>query len=478
MGSGLFCGSWDARGDEGSPRGGDKAPGALRLGLRTAPGSRLREGSPRPRVGASPRKLAHYPMMRMVALAVALLLIAAGDAARAAELTTPDDAFCAELRSACVPPPYVAVISAFPAEIEPLLAAAEVSETTIIDGLPYYVGTLAGVRVVLVRGGIGLINAANTTRTLVDRFALTAIVFSGVAGSRLDIGDVAIPADWTDHSETFPVTPSLLAAAQTLASPPVVLENCALVPPDSAAGKQVCLGRNPRIVVGGSGESADPYGGKPFACVPGRGPVFGCETPLPKVMVAPKADAADTVTVDATDMETAAVARVARDAGVPFIGVRGVSDGGGDPLNQVGNFVQFFAYYRLSANNAAAVTIALLQASGLGATPPATNASSRLVTVHESPVGAACEWEGAGGASCVGRRAPRAITTGVAQSCRLTATAAAAEAGSRTARVDANRARRGWKKLARQLKHVPRRKLDTRCRGALVSAFEARAGAD
>ena len=42
-------------------------------------------------------------------------------------------------------------------------------------------------------------------------------------------------------------------------------------------GRQVCLDHVPRIVTGGIGQSADPFGGGAFPCQPGGGPIFGCE---------------------------------------------------------------------------------------------------------------------------------------------------------------------------------------------------------
>jgi nucleoside phosphorylase len=63
----------------------------------------------------------------------------------------------------------------------------------------------------------------------------------------------------------------------------------------------------------------------------------------------------------AVDMETTAVAREAEARGLPFIAFRAASDGEGDPLSLPGFPAQFFAYYRLAARNAAAVTIAFLE---------------------------------------------------------------------------------------------------------------------
>ncbi|OBG41622.1 hypothetical protein A5673_00800 [Mycobacterium sp. E3198] len=64
---------------------------------------------------------------------------------------------------------------------------------------------------------------------------------------------------------------------------------------------------------------------------------------------------------DATDNETAAVQAVADARGVPFLGIRGISDGAGDPLHLPGFPFQFFFYKQLAAENAARVAAALLQ---------------------------------------------------------------------------------------------------------------------
>jgi hypothetical protein len=46
---------------------------------------------------------------------------------------------------------------------------------------------------------------------------------------------------------------------------------------------------------------------------------------------------------------------------VPFLGIRAVSDGQGDPLHLPGFPFQFFVYRQLAGNNAAAVTVAFLR---------------------------------------------------------------------------------------------------------------------
>jgi nucleoside phosphorylase len=61
-------------------------------------------------------------------------------------------------------------------------------------------------------------------------------------------------------------------------------------------------------------------------------------------------------------METAAVFSIAAAHGIPFIGFRAASDGGGDPLMLPGFPSQFFVYRQLAADNAAAVALAFLRA--------------------------------------------------------------------------------------------------------------------
>ena len=367
------------------------------------------------------------------------------------------DPFCATRTGSCTRPPFVAVLSAFPAELAPLLAEAELTETIATGERIYHVGTLAGARVVLVRAGIGLVNAATTARSILDRFPVTTLVFSGVAGSRLDIGDVAVPAEWRDGTTSFPVDARLLAVAQAVASRGLPLARCTHVPPEPP-GPEVCLDHVPRIVTGGVGQSADPFGGSAFPCQPGGGPIFGCEA---------------IVTVDATDMETAAVARVARDAGVPFIGFRGVSDGNGDPLGLPGFPAQFLAYYQLAAENAAAATMAFLEAWSRQDAHIAGR--SHLGASSRSRVGAACDWEAAAGPVCLGLHAPGRVTSQVQTACRRLTKAAEAIPGSAAARKAAGRARIAWQRAGIRLGNGPHHRRASRCRAALATAFADRA---
>ena len=267
------------------------------------------------------------------------------------------------------PPTRVAVLSTFPAEMAPLLEQVTVDHSTVVNGRTFRVGTLAGVPVVIGLTGIGLVNAATTTHGLLDQFEVSGVVVSAVAGSALQIGDVTVPVTWelTDGT-TYSADADWLKMAEAIAAPGVVsLERCT-VPVSTPSKGTVCMLEQPAVVVGGVGQSTDPFGGKAFLCQQQGSDVFGCDvapagasgaaTNRRESVSFPRDDSAAPIAVD---NETAAIAREAAMRGVRFIAFRAVSDGAGDPLGLPGYPSQFFAYYRLSAQNAAAATITFLE---------------------------------------------------------------------------------------------------------------------
>ncbi len=267
----------------------------------------------------------------------------------------------------------LAVLSAFPAELEPLVGRARIDKVAVIDGRKYRMGALAGVPVVLGLTGIGIANAQSASRALFARVSVAGVIVSGVAGSSGRIGEVAVPEAWMlEDGPAYPVDSQWLEAARALAvSGAVTLERCTR-PPSIPGAPEVCLSHEPGIVVGGVGRSRDPFGGAPFPCRPGGGDVFGCDVEAIEATgfglvrgsgffgwARGAASAAGALAVE--DMETAAIAREAASRSLRFIAFRAVSDGAGDPLGLPGYPAQFFAYYRLAAGNAAAAAMAFVE---------------------------------------------------------------------------------------------------------------------
>ena len=89
----------------------------------------------------------------------------------------------------------IGIIGAMELEVETL--KKEMTQTRVITkaGMEFNEGTLGGASVVVVRSGIGKVNAALCVQILADIFEVTHIINTGVAGSlnsKLDIGDILI----------------------------------------------------------------------------------------------------------------------------------------------------------------------------------------------------------------------------------------------------------------------------------------------
>ncbi|WP_280817598.1 5'-methylthioadenosine/S-adenosylhomocysteine nucleosidase [Variovorax sp. TBS-050B] len=273
--------------------------------------------------------------------------------------------------------PRIAVISAFEPELKLLLGRLQGPATHRANGVEFTTGRLEGKPVVLFLSGISMTNATMNTQLALDRFRVTNIVFSGIAGGvnpRLHVGDVTVPAQWGQYLEVlmaretspgrftappfitdatlpnfgmlhprpvevrsaarpqlhrkfwFEADPKMLEVARGIRN--VDLAHCA------APGK--CLARKPQLVVGGNGVSGQAFmDNKAFREYTFR-----------------------TFEANVLDMETAAVGMVAYANGVPYIAFRSLSDlaGGGDGENEMGTFMN------IAADNSAKVMLAFLAA--------------------------------------------------------------------------------------------------------------------
>ncbi|TXL82176.1 5'-methylthioadenosine/S-adenosylhomocysteine nucleosidase [Vineibacter terrae] len=265
------------------------------------------------------------------------------------------------------PEPRVAVISAYEPEWVALKAAVGDARSHHVNGVEIVTGTLAGRKVVLFLIGISMVNAAMTSQLVLDRFDVSAIVVSGIAGGvdpALRVADVVVAGRWgqyleavfareadgrfqpppwiktsyPNHGMIFPMDvgvrsarggaekrfwfeadAGMLAAAGKIGA--VDLKRC--------AADDACLSHAPRLVVGGNGVS---------------GQAFVDNAAFRQYVSA-------TLQAQVLDMESAAVAMVAYANGVPFIAFRSLSDlaGGGEGANELRTF------FRLASDNSAAV---------------------------------------------------------------------------------------------------------------------------
>lgn len=274
--------------------------------------------------------------------------------------------------------PRIAVVSAFQPELTLLLTRVEQPKKHTVNGVDFTTGLLQGKPVVLFLSGISMTNAAMTTQLALDRFRVTHLVVSGIAGGvnpGLNIGDVTVADRWGQYLEVlaaretapgryqppgwmrdvtlpnfglwhprpvevrsagragtekrfwFDADPALLQMAARLRAG-VTLERC-----DAARN---CLTKAPQVVLGGTGVSGSAFVDNAAF----RDYTFR------------------TFQANVLDMETAAIAHVAYANAVPYIAFRSLSDlaGGGQGENEMGTFM------KIAADNSARVLLAFLAA--------------------------------------------------------------------------------------------------------------------
>lgn len=96
----------------------------------------------------------------------------------------------------------IGIIGAMEEEILCLKEKIEIVTTKNVVGLSFYIGRYKGNNIVLVRCGIGKVNAAICTQAMIDHFGVDYVLVLGVAGSLVEdlhIGDIVISTDAVQH---------------------------------------------------------------------------------------------------------------------------------------------------------------------------------------------------------------------------------------------------------------------------------------
>lgn len=89
-------------------------------------------------------------------------------------------------------------------EVEVAILKEKMEDVRIIKKafMDFYEGILAGKKVVVVRSGIGKVNAGICAQILADVFSVDAIINTGIAGSlnkNINIGDIVLSTDVVQH---------------------------------------------------------------------------------------------------------------------------------------------------------------------------------------------------------------------------------------------------------------------------------------
>ena len=96
----------------------------------------------------------------------------------------------------------IGIIGAMDIEVAGLKADMEIKREVRKAKMDFCESVLKGHDVVVVKSGIGKVNAAVCTQILVDEFQVDAVINTGIAGSlnaKIDIGDIVISTDVVHH---------------------------------------------------------------------------------------------------------------------------------------------------------------------------------------------------------------------------------------------------------------------------------------
>ena len=97
---------------------------------------------------------------------------------------------------------YIGIVVAMDEEMQEILKLMESTETKQVYDLKFIIGKIRNKNCVIVKSGVGKVNAARTTQILIDNFELEFVINTGVAGAinhLLNIGDVVIAKHVVQH---------------------------------------------------------------------------------------------------------------------------------------------------------------------------------------------------------------------------------------------------------------------------------------
>lgn len=113
------------------------------------------------------------------------------------DLYPPDEQESEENKMNCI-----GIIGAMEEEVTALKEQMQQVQVIRKASMEFNEGMLEGKKVVVVRSGIGKVNAAVCTQILIDDFAVEAVINTGIAGSlknEINIGDIVLSTDVVHH---------------------------------------------------------------------------------------------------------------------------------------------------------------------------------------------------------------------------------------------------------------------------------------
>ena len=225
----------------------------------------------------------------------------------------------------------VGIIGAMDEEIALLLNTMTEKEEMTVAGCLFVTGNLEDKQVVLLKSGIGKVNAAMAATIMHERFSPTHIINTGSAGGfagDLEVGDLVISSEVVHHD--VDVTAFNYAYGQVPGMPPTYKADEQLVSlaEETVSGMDINLRRG--LIATGDSFMEDPER------------VEFVREKFPHML--------------ASEMEAAAIAQVCHHYGVPFVIIRALSDIAGKKSS-----VSFDQFLDKAAKHAAQLMIGVVK---------------------------------------------------------------------------------------------------------------------
>ncbi|MFC7060717.1 5'-methylthioadenosine/S-adenosylhomocysteine nucleosidase [Halobacillus seohaensis] len=225
----------------------------------------------------------------------------------------------------------IGIIGAMDEEIELLKNNMKIREVHHVAESTFIEGELSGHSVVLLKSGIGKVNAAIATTILHERFSISQVINTGSAGgfaTDLEVGDVVISSFVTHHD--VDVTAFEYDYGQVPGLPAMYKASTQLVDKAMQAVKQTDVKGKKGIIATGDSFMQE------------ESRVNFVRGKFPEMIAA--------------EMEAAAVAQVCYKYETPFVVIRALSDIAGKESS-----ISFDQFLPKAANNAATMIITMLQ---------------------------------------------------------------------------------------------------------------------
>ena len=197
----------------------------------------------------------------------------------------------------------IGIIGAMEEEVAALKAQMKVDKIIEQASMEFCVGTLCKKEVVIVRSGIGKVNAAVCAQILIDKFSANMLINTGIAGSLnadINIGDMVISVDAIHHDMDATIFGDPVGQVPRM-------DTLAFVADETLVEKAKI-----------ANEEANPD----IKTIKGR--VVSGDQLVSSAEV--KSRIVDNIQADCTEMEGAAIAQVAYLNQIPYVIVRAISD--------------------------------------------------------------------------------------------------------------------------------------------------------